>query len=79
MPDLNGWQLLNQLKENPATASIPVMMITVLSEPTTGYVLGADAYLIKPFKTNVLLNTLQHLMASQKDQSQAGGREAQRV
>ena len=79
MPDLNGWQILHQLKENPATASIPVMMITVLTEPTTGYVLGADAYLIKPFKTTVLLNTLQHLLASQQGQAQAGEREAQRV
>ncbi len=79
MPDLNGWQLLNQLKVNPATASIPVMMITVLTEPTTGYVLGADAYLIKPFKTTVLLNTLRNLLASQTGPSQAGEREAQRV
>jgi len=79
MPDLNGWQLLNQLKMNPATASIPVMMITVLTEPTTGYVLGADAYLIKPFKTNVLLNTLRHLLSSQNGQSQAAERETQRV
>ena len=79
MPKLNGWQLLHKLKENPATASIPVMMITVLTEPTTGYVLGADAYLIKPFKTNVLLNTLRHLLAAQKGQSQAGEREAQRA
>jgi two-component system, chemotaxis family, sensor kinase CheA len=79
MPKLNGWQLLHQLKENSATAAIPVMMITVLTEPTTGYVLGADAYLIKPFKTNVLLNTLQHLLAAQKGQSQASEREAQRV
>jgi DNA-binding response OmpR family regulator len=79
MPNVNGWQLLHQLKENPATAAIPVMMITVLTEPTTGYVLGADAYLIKPFKTTVLLNTLRHLLASQKGQSQAGEREAQRV
>jgi DNA-binding response OmpR family regulator len=42
---------------------------TVLTEPTTGYVLGADAYLIKPFKTTVLLNTLGHLLASQQGHS----------
>ena len=71
MPDLNGWQLLNQLKANPATASIPVVMVTMLSEPTTGYVLGADAYLIKPFKTEVLFNTLQDITASQQNPSQA--------
>ncbi|MEO8972586.1 MAG: ATP-binding protein, partial [Ktedonobacteraceae bacterium] len=79
MPGVNGWQLLHQLKANPATAAIPVMMITVLTEPTTGYVLGADAYLIKPFKSTVLLNALQHLLASQQDQSLASEREAQPV
>jgi CheY-like chemotaxis protein len=79
MPDVNGWQLLNQLKVNPATASIPVVMITALAEPTTGYVLGADAYLMKPFKTTVLLTTLRHLLTSQADQSQADEREAQQV
>ena len=63
MHDLNGWQLLNLLKANSDTASIPVVMITVISEPTTGYVLGADAYLIKPFKTGVLHQTLQDLTA----------------
>jgi two-component system chemotaxis sensor kinase CheA len=36
MPDLNSWQILHQLKANPATASIPVVMLTVLSEPITG-------------------------------------------
>ncbi len=79
MPELNGWQLLHQLKENPATASILVVMITVLTEPTTGYVLGADAYLMKPFKTTVLLDTIGHLLASQKGHSQAYKREAQLV
>ncbi len=79
MPNVNGWQLLNQLKVNPATAAIPVMIITMLTEPSTNYVLGADAYLFKPFKSTVLLNTLQHLLASQQDHSQAGEREAQQV
>jgi two-component system chemotaxis sensor kinase CheA len=79
MPNLNGWQLLNQLKASPATASIPVVMITVLSEPTTGSVLGADAYLIKPFKTEVLHSTLQDLTASQKNPFQESQSETQPV
>src|SRR6266568_6138761 len=73
MPDVNGWQILHQLKANAATASIPVVMITVLSEPTTGYVLGADAYVIKPFKTDVVLSTLQHLIAAQNTLSSQQG------
>ncbi len=79
MPDLNGWQLLYQLKASPATSSIPVVVLTVIEEPTTGYVLGADEYLIKPFQRDVLLNTLRQLIAAQKASSQASEREAQPV
>jgi CheY-like chemotaxis protein len=77
MPGLNGWQLLHQLKANPATVSIPVIMLTVLSEPATGYVLGADDYLIKPFKKDALFSTLDHLVASRRSSSQASKRETQ--
>jgi CheY-like chemotaxis protein len=61
MPNLNGWQLLYHLKSDPATADVPVVMLTVLSERTTGYVLGADEYLIKPFDRTTLLKTLERL------------------
>jgi two-component system, chemotaxis family, sensor kinase CheA len=79
MPDVNGWQILHQLKANPATASIPVVMLTVLSEPTTGYMLGADDYLIKPFNSDTLLATLQRLVVSRKEPSHASKRVAQPV
>ncbi|MBA2285243.1 MAG: PAS domain-containing protein [Ktedonobacteraceae bacterium] len=79
MPDVNGWQLLHQLKTNLATASIPVVMLTVLSESTIGYVLGADAYLIKPFKTDVMLTTLQRLTIVQEASSRDSGYEMQTV
>ena len=66
LPDLNGWQLLHQLKSDPATAAIPVAMLSVLTEPATGYVLGADEYLIKPFKSEALLKTLERLITSRQ-------------
>nr|HET6903433.1 ATP-binding protein [Ktedonobacteraceae bacterium] len=79
MPDLNGWEILHQLKANPSTSSIPVVMLTVIAEPSTGYVLGADDYLIKPFKSDVLLNTLRNVIAAQEASSQAPKHEAQLV
>ncbi len=79
MPDLNGWQILHRLKDNPTTASIPVIMLTVLSEPATGYVLGADDYLIMPFQKDALLSTLDRLMASRRRSSQASKGETQPV
>jgi two-component system, chemotaxis family, sensor kinase CheA len=79
MPELNGWQILHKLKANPATASIPVVMITVLSEQSTGYVLGADDYLIKPFKNDVLLSSLHRLVKTKQISSQTGQRETRQV
>jgi two-component system, chemotaxis family, sensor kinase CheA len=75
MPDFNGWQLLHQLKDDPATASIPVIMLTVITEPATGYVLGADDYLIKPFRQDILVSTLERLVASRGRSSQDSERE----
>lgn len=63
MPNLNGWQLLHQLKTSSGTSDIPVIMLTILSERTTGYILGADEYLIKPFKNSVLLDVIQRLVS----------------
>jgi YesN/AraC family two-component response regulator len=51
----------------------------VISEPTVGYVLGADDYLVKPFNKQTLLNTLQRVMVSQRSPSQVGQREEQTV
>ncbi|HLX41377.1 MAG TPA: ATP-binding protein [Ktedonobacteraceae bacterium] len=78
MPNLNGWQLLHQLKISPMTAKIPVIMLTILSERTTGYILGADEYLIKPFKKSVLLDIIQRLVPL-KYPSSDGDRETQLV
>lgn len=64
MPRVNGWQILHQLKSNPTTASIPVILLTVLEDRSAGYVLGADEYLVKPVARDALLATLRHLTAS---------------
>ncbi len=64
MPKVNGWQILHQLKSSPTTASIPVILLTVLEDRSAGYVLGADEYLVKPVARDALLATLHQLTAS---------------
>jgi PAS domain S-box-containing protein len=44
----SGWETLNELKRDPATASIPVVIVSVLDEKQTGFSLGAAEYLVKP-------------------------------
>ena len=61
MPEVNGWQILHQLRSNPTTATIPVIMLTVLEDRSAAHVLGADDYLVKPVERDTLLNTLRHV------------------
>src|SRR5438128_8386614 len=52
MPRKNGFEVLRELKSDPATAAIPVIMLTVKNqdaEMTHGLHLGADWYIPKPF------------------------------
>ncbi|MBT1446369.1 response regulator [Shewanella sp. JM162201] len=51
MPDVNGYQVLSALKSDAATASIPILVISSLTEPSDrefALKLGADDYLTKP-------------------------------
>ncbi len=64
MPQVNGWQILHQLKSHPATAAIPVILLTVLEDRSAGYVLGADEYLVKPVARDALLSTLHQLTST---------------
>ncbi len=48
MPGMDGWQILRDLKEDSATADIPVIILTIVDKKPLGYQLGASAYLLKP-------------------------------
>jgi len=53
MPGMNGYQVCQSLKGNPATAGIPVIFLTAMSEianKTKGFQLGAVDYITKPFE-----------------------------
>lgn len=52
MPDMDGFQVLKKLKEDDATADIPVVMLTAKDQDADvakGWRIGADLYLKKPF------------------------------
>ncbi len=61
MPEVNGWQILHELRSNPTTSTIPVIMLTVLEDRSAAHVLGADEYLVKPVERDSLLNTLRQV------------------
>jgi CheY-like chemotaxis protein len=48
MPGMDGWTVLTTLKTDPETASIPVIMVSIVDDKNLGYSLGAADYLTKP-------------------------------
>ncbi len=59
MPGVDGWAVLRQLKRSPATARIPVIVCSVVDEPSRALVLGATDCLIKPIAGDELLRSLE--------------------
>jgi len=67
MPNVDGWQVLRALKQNPATAHIPIVVCSVLNEPEIALALGAHAYLKKPIDRLTLVETLARVSANSVD------------
>lgn len=69
MPSMNGFDVLKRLREMPATASIPTILITAMGEwpdIVQGLQLGADDYVRKPFHPRELLARAQSKMKARK-------------
>ncbi len=65
MPVMDGFQLLEKIRKHPSYSKIPVIMLTVRSEPEyfeKGISLKADFYLPKPFKLKNLNNFINLIL-----------------
>ncbi|MBS2023416.1 MAG: response regulator, partial [Deltaproteobacteria bacterium] len=58
----DGLLVLAELKKNPSTRTIPVVIESVFADKQHGLVLGAEAHLTKPFDRNALLDRLAQLV-----------------
>jgi CheY-like chemotaxis protein len=58
MPSAKGWEVLRTLKSDPATADIPVIVLSVVEQKTLAFYLGAADYLIKPVSREALQESL---------------------
>ena len=59
MPHQDGWEILGALQENPVTATLPVIVCSVLKEAELALALGACDYITKPVSQTQLLTVLQ--------------------
>jgi len=66
MPDIDGWEVLGQIRTDRSLDPVPVVMCTVRAgagDRARGYGHGADAYEAKPFDLEQLLGTVRRLGA----------------
>ena len=57
MPDMDGYEVLRRLQSDPSTSSIPVVLLTALSDPRSeeqGLALGATDYITKPINPAIV-------------------------
>jgi CheY-like chemotaxis protein len=59
MPEMDGWEVLRELKADPETRDIPVIMVTMTDDRELGYALGATEFLTKPVDRGQLARLLE--------------------
>jgi PAS domain S-box-containing protein len=64
MPDSDGFETLVALRKNPATADIPVIILSIVDQKQVGFALGASDYLVKPVRKPALLATVRRHVPS---------------
>jgi pilus assembly protein CpaE len=65
MPDVDGYQVAAQLRQHPATESIPILMFTAktaVNDKIAGFQAGADDYLTKPVHPRELITRIETLL-----------------
>lgn len=61
MPDMDGWEVLQGLKNSPETKNIPVIIVTVSKDKELGFALGAVGYMTKPVDRNLLVSEIRKI------------------
>jgi len=73
MPEMDGFEALKKLKEDPETAGIPVIMLTAKAQDADvfrGWQSGADLYLTKPFNPQELITFVKRIFQSRGEQEE---------
>ena len=76
MPQVDGYQFLQQVREDPRYKSLPVVFLTargMTSDRIQGYSAGVDAYLSKPFDPEELVAIVTNLIDRQVSRTPTGG------
>jgi CheY-like chemotaxis protein len=63
MPQRDGWQVLHELKADPMTRDIPIIVLSIVDQKDLGFRLGASDYLLKPPDRDALVAALRRVAA----------------
>ena len=69
MPDIDGYEVCRRLRADPATANIPIVILTARSslvDQTLGLEAGADRFLIKPVGISILTGLADTLITEHR-------------
>ena len=69
LPGLDGFEICSQLRKEPQTAKLPIIMLSAKgqeADKTTGLKVGASEYLTKPVDRAVLLEKLKSLLPQER-------------
>ena len=75
MPRLDGWVTAGQLRRNPQTSRIRVVLITARAQEddkNRGREIGVDAYLTKPFDPGEMIRVVRELAGAASEAREAG-------
>jgi signal transduction histidine kinase/CheY-like chemotaxis protein len=61
MPQKDGWGVLSDLKADPATRDIPIIVLSIIDNKELGFSLGAFDYLLKPFEKEAIMAALHRI------------------
>jgi CheY-like chemotaxis protein len=68
MPHKDGWQVIQEIKKDPDTSEIPVIICSIVEERDKAYQLGAVDYLVKPILEDELVSAVNRLNLPQEKQ-----------
>ena len=66
LPEIDGFEVCQRIKQNEETKHIPVIMLTAKKsreDMSRGEKVGADWYITKPFKSAMVIETIQRFLA----------------
>ena len=66
LPEMDGFEVCEHLKKNPETRHIPIILLTARKTPedvARGKEVGANHYITKPFKSAMVMETIEQLLS----------------